>query len=477
MRINAFPQWPSVNYFSGSNLNVLRTNSSTEKILFAASNADNKHFQNYREEIKIQPDIWEKSTTSASVSNLKTFSAALSEASKKYNSIRAMGIGSSNNALLMAQRRFKEKTGKRLVIQSPLEFLWEQAHSIKPDTSPILLVSQSGNSDLIETVIKAVSKLPDEQKPKLFAISNEVNSILGKGVGAIEGDYEPGSEIDESVFLGLNAPKEKVIPASVTTSTTALKLMQLSDAMGNPNAGGILPTSFNIPKYQPDIRNFANIILKTALNETKEESIKERIPFVLLSTQAMLPTLQEAELKLIETSPNSVAGPYEMSDFEHGPKAIIADRVTMQKVDPTTQKNVQDPVETPITLYVVPPMPSKEERDEYWEKVREHFGYDDKPDVPADERPAPFAMDKAFFITDDNITMPNDLAEHVNNKAHILKIPMGKNPQEHSLRTLVTFQLLSLYLAKGRGLEYPGDKAVLEKEVTSKKPPTTIAFA
>jgi hypothetical protein len=202
----------------------------------------------------------------------------------------------------------------------------------------------------------------------------------------------------------------------------------------------------------------------------------ERIPFVLMSYAGSLPMLQEAGLKLMETSHNPIWGVYDTETFMHGPRVLIANQVAPNKGQPNN-------LDAPVVLYFVPQVDETSflglyQAATFWQNIRRHYGI--KKDGSSE-----LSMAKVFFIMNKNTQLPEDIQRALDSQTqdpqlrrsattiqtaahsnHILRVPLGQGWLTQNLTGLVVFQLLSLYLAQAKGYPSP-NAAVLQKAVTN----------
>ena len=161
--------------------------------------------------------------------------------------------------------------------------------------------------------------------------------------------------------------------------------------------------------------------------------------FVLLSSGIMSNILPEAGLKMTETTESWVKTD-NMESFKHGPKVVLG--------------------QSPVTIYIVPPTLKPDEIPGFFKDIDEHFR------VSKDKK---FPSNKVHFIAFEN---SSEIPEDVLNKYgltndNVTKLPFTKGikkPLESQYFGIITFQLLSYYLALAKGLN-PNHSA-LTKAVT-----------
>jgi fructoselysine-6-P-deglycase FrlB-like protein len=242
-----------------------------------------------------------------------------------------VGSGSSLNAALMAENTLAQATGKPVKCLTSEAFLRNLQHSKTANAAKgfgrvgIIAVSQSGNSSILVNAIKQLQA----QAPaaKVLTVTNTADSALATMAGPAH-------------TLVLGAKPERSIPATGTVSATVAGLMGLANRLSagtqapypaNPfkQTETFLAEHFWTPKQLNQMQAFATALVGKPGQQPSN-------PISLIGSPDHVPLLQEAGLKLAETS--VVITPYIGSSetFRHGPVATITraigDQTQMQKL-------------------------------------------------------------------------------------------------------------------------------------------------
>ncbi len=370
--------------------------------------------------------------------------ASLPIPEKKHLRIIAIAEGSSKHALEIATPFLEEWIGLPIYVHDPesleekftIARLYED-HLTEKDSISIykdayfIVVSQSGKTASVLRILETLTQYLDEPLP-ILTITNNARSKLAQAY-------------PHHLFIG--AGPEKSIAATKTLSATIMTLLLWGLHVAEKTKRMKKSSSITIQRQLARISDR----LESLWEPTRMESIfrftqklDEVNHFVLLSKGPLTLVLSEAGLKLTETSSNIVYTDNSES-FKHGPKVILSG---------INGKH-------PNSIYLVPTIDAL--ACELYKDIESHFWLD--PKTSHNNNQLAFEGDRVFFIAFENsLTIPQKLLEGLNTThERVLTLPSASTV-ESLFVGLVTFQLISYYLAVIKG-ENP-DNPTLKKAVT-----------
>jgi len=357
---------------------------------------------------------------------------------KKHRRVIAIAEGSSHHAIAIAAPFIELWTGLPVTLYNPQDL--EQkiiiAYQNKADNLKdclniyrdafFLFISQSGET---RSLIAVYEKLKLVLKNRLTGIlvTNQQQSTLASMLNST---------------LALNVGKEASIAATKTLTASVYTLLWWGTAMAESR--DTLPPEV-IKRIRTRLKHFnqgmAPLCKPAFLQavETFSQTLIKVNHFILLSRGPLELILPEAGLKLIETS-NNIAYTDNTESFKHGPKVMLS--------------GVRDV--HPNTVYFIPRQ--EDLANAVFEDMYSHF--------TAKDGSLAYKTNRLFVLTfENNPALPDDLKKHLKIKEeNILTIPPTESQLESLFMGLMTFQLISYYLAEAKG-EDP-DNPNLTKAVT-----------
>lgn len=347
---------------------------------------------------------------------------------KKHHYIIAVAEGSSRHAIKIAAPFIEEWTGLPLYVHNPQEIEQKikiaqqhKAANLLNDCLSLyknaffITVSQSGET---KSLLDVFNKLNTEVNGKFTGtlFTNKKNSSLE-------------SLLSNSVVLGVG--EEHSIAATKTLTASVFTLLawglHLAEKLETLSKNAIT----NLKKILKKIPDSLIPLTQKAFLKNVEpfcQTLTTVNHFILLSRGPLQLVLQEAGLKLIETSSN-IAYTDNTESFKHGPKVMLSG---VRGVHPNT-------------IYLIP-------RDEQlanlvFQDMESHFS--NKGNRLA------YKTNRLFIITfENNPAIPQELQNKLKLKdKHILTLSKADSLGASLFMSLFAFQLISYYVAKAKGEE------------------------
>lgn len=242
----------------------------------------------FREEIGEQPEVAARLLSSAHLAEVGAHIKA-----RGANGIVIAARGSSDNAGLYAKYLFGARN--RILVSMAAPSLFTR-YSTPPrlDGQCVVGISQSGESPDVIAVVEEARR----QGALTLAITNEVESQLASTA---------------ELVLFLDAGPETSVPASKTYTASVLALALISEAIDHDEA------------FQSALAQVPAAIAAAIARESESVELAARLVgqrAVVIGRGFNFSTAEEVALKLSETS-YVLARAWSVSDFEHGPIAIL----------------------------------------------------------------------------------------------------------------------------------------------------------
>lgn len=343
-----------------------------------------------------------------------------------------LGEGSSYNAPRIAAPYLSHLTdaGIHIVLPANSKAFIKLRNSEGSKLTRALLVatSQSGRStSTLRSIEQFATIMKNQDQPFAFVpMTNNADGTMAKTYG---------NHVD------ISAGPENAIAATKSMTNTIASLLLLGVHLAktkNPEKASNLQKQL---EAIPDkLEKFLNDPRVHQRLRALAQSIATENRFVVLSSNPMTPILTEAGLKLTETTESWVKTD-NMESFKHGPKVVLG--------------------QNPATIYLVPPALKSDEATTFYNDVQEHFKINNAKNFPSN---------KMFFINYQNgPEVPKALLNKYQMSAekNVMTLPHSnsfKDPLECQFLGLVTFQLLSYYLALAKNLN--PNHGALSKVVT-----------